>query len=385
MNWVTTTKNDLCNLSDLSDLGDLAHMRSALTLARRGLGTVAPNPAVGCIITDITGHVCGRGTTARGGRPHAETVALAQAQAGDKCRGGTAYVTLEPCDHHGQTPPCSLALIEAGIDRAVIACTDPDRRTCGQGIKRLQDAGIEVVTGVCEDQARDLNAGFFLKITDNRPLITLKAATTLDGRIATANGSSQWITGAGARAAGHMLRADHDAIMVGIGTALADDPMLNCRLPGMENRSPVPIIADSTLRLPTTARLLDRQPIILTVGGNDPEKLESLQDKGATIVEVEAEADGTGRPDPLSMARALGRQGLTRVMIEGGGGLAGSFMQAGLIDRLEWFIGAKIIGGDGRPAIAPMGVKNIGDAPLYTLTDSRRVDGDIYQSYRRAS
>ncbi len=356
-------------------------MGSAITLARRGLGTVAPNPAVGCIIVNPAGQVAGRGRTGRGGRPHAETIAIERA--GDQCRGGTAYVSLEPCDHQGQTPPCSQALIDAGISRVVVACTDPDPRVSGQGIKRLQDSGIRVVAGVCEEPAQDLNAGFFLTVNEGRPLFTLKVAGTLDGRIATATGASQWITGTGARAAGHMLRAGHDAIMIGIGTALADDPGLDCRLPGMAGYSPVPVLADSTLRLPETAGMLDHKPIILTLAGGDPEKRKRFQDRGAILIDVAADVGGT-RPDPRSMARALAEVGLTRVLIEGGGVLAASFLGAGLIDRLEWFTGAKIIGGDGLPAVAGFGVEELGDAPGYNLAGAREIDGDMYQSYRRS-
>jgi len=362
-----------------TDLIDQAHMRSALTLARRGLGKVAPNPAVACIIVNKTGQVAGRGVTGEGGRPHAETIAIARA--GSQCLGATAYVTLEPCDHHGQTPPCSQALIDAGVHRAVVACTDPDPRVAGQGIKRLRDAGISVTEGVYEEIARDLNAGFFLSVNEGRPLFTLKAATSIDGRIATASGASKWITGTGARALSHMLRADHDAIMIGIGTALADNPALDCRLPGMEDRSPLPIIADSTLRLPETARLLDQQPIVLTLRGNDLEKTKRLQGRGATIIELEA--DGAGHPDVRSMAKVLGERGLTRVLIEGGGVLAASFMASGLVDRLEWFQGAKIIGGDGLPAVAGFGVMEMTDAPEYTLVQVRKTDGNLHHSYTR--
>ena len=362
-----------------TDISDQAHMRSALTLAARGLGTVAPNPAVGCIVTNSAGQIVGRGWTAPGGRPHAETIAIDRA--GDQCRGGTAYVSLEPCDHQGQTPPCSKALIEAGISRVVVACTDPDPRVGGKGIKTLRDAGIEVKTGVCEGEARELNAGFFLTINQDRPLITLKAATTLDGRIATASGASKWITGAGARAAGHMLRASHDALMVGIGTVLADDPALDCRLSGMEDRSPLPVIADSQLRLPETARILDRNPVILTGRGVDSDKSALLEDRGATVIDVQTDSDG--RPQVQAMAEKLAELGLTRVMIEGGGILAGAFMASGLIDRLEWFMGSKIFGDDGLPAVAGFGLMEIENAPTYTLTSCREIAGDLHHSYRQ--
>ncbi|HQT72519.1 MAG TPA: bifunctional diaminohydroxyphosphoribosylaminopyrimidine deaminase/5-amino-6-(5-phosphoribosylamino)uracil reductase RibD, partial [Acidiphilium sp.] len=210
-------------------MDDLAPMRSALALARRGLGETAPNPSVGCVILR-DGVVVGRGRTAPGGRPHAETEALAMA--GEAARGATAYVTLEPCAHHGRTPPCADALIAAGIARVVIAMADPDPRTDGAGIARLRAAGIEVVEGVGAAEAAEINAGFTLRLRAGRPLVTLKLATSLDGQIATRTGESQWITGAAARQLGHALRGTHDAVMVGVGTVLADDPELTCRIEG---------------------------------------------------------------------------------------------------------------------------------------------------------
>ncbi|MGQ3031841.1 MAG: bifunctional diaminohydroxyphosphoribosylaminopyrimidine deaminase/5-amino-6-(5-phosphoribosylamino)uracil reductase RibD, partial [Ferrovibrionaceae bacterium] len=220
-------------------------MRHALGLAARGLGRTWPNPAVGCVLVrdEI---VLARGNTQPGGRPHAEVVALSRA--GSQAAGATAYVTLEPCAHHGKTPPCADALIAAGIGRCVVALQDPDPRVDGGGIRRLLAAGIPVTTGVCEAEAAALNAGFLMRVRQGRPLVTLKLATTLDGRIATHAGESRWITGATARARGHLMRADHDAIMVGIGTALTDDPDLTCRLAGLEDRSPVRIVLDGRLR-----------------------------------------------------------------------------------------------------------------------------------------
>jgi diaminohydroxyphosphoribosylaminopyrimidine deaminase / 5-amino-6-(5-phosphoribosylamino)uracil reductase len=208
-------------------------MRSAIALARRGLGTVAPNPAVGCVIVN-NGTVVGRGWTQPGGRPHGETEALRRA--GDAASGATAYVSLEPCNHWGKTPPCTEALLEARIGRVVVACEDPDPRVSGSGIRRLREAGVQVDIGLCADEATELNEGFFHRIRDGRPLVTLKLATSLDGRIALRTGESQWITGPTARSWGHGLRARYDAIMVGLNTALADDPELTCRLPGLSGR-----------------------------------------------------------------------------------------------------------------------------------------------------
>jgi len=214
---------------------DVRSMQAALALARRGLGTVWPNPAVGCVIVK-EGRVVGRGWTQPGGRPHGETEALRRA--GEGAVGATAYVSLEPCCHWGQTPPCVDALIAAGIRRVVVPLEDPDPRVAGGGLRRLHEAGLEVETGLCAAEAAEVNAGFFSRLRLGRPLVTLKLGTSLDGRIATASGESQWITGPPARERAHALRAAHDAIMVGTGTALADDPQLTCRLPGLAQRSP---------------------------------------------------------------------------------------------------------------------------------------------------
>ena len=228
-------------------------MGAALALASRGIGNVWPNPAVGCLIVrdDI---IVGRGWTRPGGRPHAETEALQQA--GEAARGATAYVTLEPCAHHGKTPPCADALIAAGVARVVVALDDPDDRVNGRGLTRLSEAGIAVDVGVCADKARSLNAGFLTRVTLDRPFVAIKAATSLDGRIATGTGESQWITGEAARRRGHLLRATHDAIMIGRGTLERDDPALTCRLPGLEARSPVRVVLDSSGRYAAKSGML---------------------------------------------------------------------------------------------------------------------------------
>src|SRR5438093_45669 len=228
-------------------------MLAALALARRGLGNVWPNPAVGCIIVK-DGRVAGRGWTQPGGRPHAETEALARA--GEAARGATAYVSLEPCSHWGRTPPCADALIAAGVRRVVVALEDPDPRVAGSGLARLRAAGIAVETGLGAAAAAEINAGFFQRVRFGRPLVTLKLASSLDGRIATASGESRWITGPPARDHAHLLRATHDAILVGTGTVLADDPQLTCRLPGLARRSPVRVVIDRHLRIPPSARLI---------------------------------------------------------------------------------------------------------------------------------
>jgi diaminohydroxyphosphoribosylaminopyrimidine deaminase / 5-amino-6-(5-phosphoribosylamino)uracil reductase len=361
---------------------DLHHMRAALTLAARGLGRTWPNPAVGCVLVR-DGVVVGRGWTQPGGRPHAETEALARA--GALAEGATAYVTLEPCNHYGKTPPCALALIEAKIARVVVACQDPDPRVAGGGLARLRDAGITVATGLCEAEALALNEGFFNRIQHARPLFTLKLATTLDGRIATSAGASQWITGPAARAAGHRLRVTHDAILVGIGTALADDPELTCRLPGLADRSPARVVVDSRLRLPLTSKLVTTARAVPTwiVTGADPDpvKAAALTERGVEILPVAM--DSAGRPEPLALAAALAERGLTRVLVEGGATLAGSLLGAGLIDRLEWFRAAALIGGDGLAGVAGFGVATLDQMARFERTDLRVAGADVVESYRR--
>ena len=250
---------------------DLRWMRAAFALARRGLGNVWPNPAVGCVLVS-DGRVVGRGWTQPGGRPHAETEALRRA--GALARGATAYVSLEPCSHWGRTSPCADALVAAGVRRVVAALEDPDPRVSGSGITRLREAGIAVETGLGAAEAAEINAGFLTLQRLGRPLVTLKLATSLDGKIATVTGESQWITGPPARAYAHKLRAEHDAIMVGTGTVLADNPQLTCRLPGLTVRSPVRVVLDRHLRITSTAHVIAeaRQipTLIVTLRSADP-------------------------------------------------------------------------------------------------------------------
>ena len=354
---------------------DLVNMQAALALARRGLGRVWPNPAVGCVLVR-DGRVVGRGWTQPGGRPHAETEALCRA--GASATGATAYVTLEPCPHRGVTGPCSDALIEAGIGRAVIAVEDPDPRVSGRGIARLREAGIEVTTGICREEATEINLGFFLRVTRRRPMITLKLASSLDGRIAAAGGDSKWITGEQARAEAHRLRASHDAVLVGSGTALADDPALTCRLPGMEAWSPVRIIADGRLALPMSAKVVQtahKVPTwVITRSGSDEERRRMLLAVGVQVIEVASDAES--RLDPRAMAAALAERGLTRVLLEGGGELARAFLAAGLLDRIAWFHAPKLLGADGLPAIGALGLERVAHAPSLRLRSVRALGDD---------
>ncbi len=369
----------------MTDTIDAAFMRCALALARRGLGRVWPNPAVGCVLVR-DGIVVGRGWTQPGGRPHAETEALARA--GSAARGATAFVTLEPCDHVGITGPCSVALIEAGVARVVAAVADPDPRVNGQGIARLQAAGIEVSLGLCEHEARAVNEGFFLRITRGRPLVTLKLATSLDGRIATASGDSKWITGAEARAAAHLLRAEHDAVLVGSGTALADDPELTCRLPGMAERSPVRVVADGRLRLGLESKLVRTARtaptwVLTASGAADDAKRKALAAAGVELIEGATGPDG--HLDAAAMAAVLAARGITRLMIEGGGELAAAFIRAGLVDRIAWFHAPKLLGGDALPAVGALSLQRVADAPAFHLCRVDRVGNDSMADLLRPS
>jgi diaminohydroxyphosphoribosylaminopyrimidine deaminase / 5-amino-6-(5-phosphoribosylamino)uracil reductase len=321
-------------------------MHHALALAGRALGRVAPNPAVGCVIVSADGRVMGRGWTRAGGRPHAETVALAQA--GEAARGATVYVTLEPCSHFGQTAPCADALIAAGIARVVGSVEDPDPRVKGKGFEKLRGAGIEVITDVLEKEAAAFNVGFFLRVTQNRPLVTLKVAESKDGKTIRKTGD-KWITGTDARRFGHLLRAKHDAILVGIGTELVDDPELTCRLPGLEARSPQRIVLDTQLRLPprsklaTTARQVPVLVMTAAQGG------DALRAQGVEIVRIAS--DEEGQLDLHAVLNELAKRGITRLLIEGGPTVASAFLAARLVDRLEIFTAPIELGDNGKGEI----------------------------------
>ena len=358
-------------------------MGAALGLARRNLGRTWPNPSVGCVIVK-DGRVVGRGYTQPGGRPHAETEALAQA--GVLAQGATAYVSLEPCAHHGKTPPCAEALVAAGIKTCVIATGDPDPRVGGGGIAILEAAGIEIREGVLEDEALELNAGFFTRVKSGRPLVTLKLATSLDGRIATLSGESKWITGPAARAIGHQLRATHDAIMVGSGTALADDPELTCRLPGLEDRSPVRVVLDTRLRIAPTARLLsnqDRFPTWLVTGaGHAPAVLDGLRAFKTTL--ICPPTGESGRVALRAVLKELAERGLTRLLVEGGANLATSLLKEDLVDRLAWFQAPLVIGDDGMAAIGELGRAALDRISRFKLLSAQQIGLDSFSLYSRA-
>jgi diaminohydroxyphosphoribosylaminopyrimidine deaminase/5-amino-6-(5-phosphoribosylamino)uracil reductase len=361
---------------------DIAHMRAALALAGRNLGRTWPNPAVGCVIVR-EGRVVGRGWTAVGGRPHAEAEALARA--GACARGATAYVTLEPCAHVGRAGPCTQALIAAGVGRVVAALEDPDPRTAGRGFAALRAAGIDVAIGLEAEAARELNAGFLMRLAAGRPLVTLKLATSADGRIATHRGDSRWITGAAARARGHALRATHDAIMVGTGTALVDDPALTCRLPGCERPPAVRVVLDRRLRLPLTHRLVAdarlAPTLVVTAATADPDRARALSDAGIEVVIAPEAREGL---DVAGVLRLLGGRGLTRVLCEGGGHLAAALLRADLVDRLVRFGAGVAIGGDGIPSVAPFGIDRLAEAPRFGLLGVEACGGDVLELWARA-
>ncbi len=364
-----------------TDARDGEHMRAALALARRGLGSVWPNPSVGCVLVQ-DGRVVGRGVTAPGGRPHAETIALASA--GAQARGATAYVTLEPCSHHGRTPPCAEALIAAGVTRVVVACGDPDPRVDGAGIALLRAAGLEVVVGTLATEARSLQAGFLTRVGLGRPMVTLKLASTLDGRIATRTGESQWITGPAARRAAHALRGQQDAVLAGVGTVQADNPELTCRIPGYRRTPDLRIVVDSHLRTRLTARVVSTAATVPTWflhrSGADADRILALNEAGVRLIEVAGAEHGI---DLAAGMQALGAAGLTRVLVEGGAQIAGALLRAGLVDRVAWFHAPSVMGGDGWPAAQAFGTTALDGMPRFHREGSRPVGDDMLTEFSR--
>ncbi len=359
---------------------DFHHMQHALRLARRGLGLVAPNPSVGCVIVS-NGRIVGRGVTARGGRPHAESIALKQA--GENARAATIYVTLEPCCHHGKTPPCSEAIIAAGIARAVIACEDPNPEMQGRSIKQLQQAGIEVQTGVCEAEAREINAGFFSLQQRKVPLVSLKIATSLDGKITTCDANNQWLTGIQAREFGHLLRANHDAILSGIGTVLADNSQLTCRLPGLEDCSPIRIILDSKLRLPDDSALLNdikNVPlwVITTEKSLQGKQADNLRSKGVKLLSCSENDHGLSLAE---MLQTLGQRGITRLLVEGGAEITSAFLRSSLADRLYWFRAPLVVGSAGKCIMDKTVIAKADEMPHFKQVGSRPLGVDQLEIY----
>ncbi len=355
-------------------------MKLALSLGRRGLGNVWPNPAVGCVVVK-DGRIIGRGWTAPSGRPHAEPQALAQA--GDAARGADVYVTLEPCSHFGKTPPCAQALIDAGVARVVVAMGDSDARVSGRGYAMLREAGIEVVTGVCEEQARADQIGFLSRIELGRPMLTLKMANSFDGRTATATGESQWITQGPARRLVHAMRANHDAVMVGGGTARADDPSLTVRDMGLIQQ-PARVVISRRLDIPLSSKLAQTAanvPVILCHGSDAPASLvDAWTGIGAQLLSCRVQG---GQLEMADVLQQLGSHGLTRVFSEGGPAIAASLLQADLVDHLVGFTAGVVIGAEGLPAIGAMGVSRLATAPRFELAETRAVGADVMHRWVR--
>lgn len=362
------------SVTDHPSLSEHDHrwMRAALMLALRGQGRVAPNPAVGCVLVK-DGCLVGQGRTADGGRPHAETIALADA--GEKAKGATAYVTLEPCAHHGKTPPCADALIAAGVARVVIGASDPDPRVAGQGVERLVDAGIVVAEGVLSDEAEEQLDGYIRARKHGRPTVTVKLATSLDGRIALADGTSQWITGPQSRRLVHEMRSRHDAVMTASGTMRADNPMLTCRLDGIDHQ-PVRIVVASGF-LPGEDTALAQSGDMGPVWCFCPEgALESLP---SSIRGVGVKTDQAGRPLLADIMALLAAEGLTSVMVEAGGQFVSGLMKAGLIDRLVWMRSSGVIGGDGLPVLADLGLDSLADGAIFETKALSQLSDDVIQ------
>lgn len=369
-------RSDLRDVHEAVPASDAAWMRRALALAEHGRGSTSPNPLVGCVLVR-DGELVGEGHHAKAGGPHAEVVALEAA--GDAAAGATAYVTLEPCDHHGRTPPCSRALIEAGITRVVVASLDPDPRVDGGGVRRLREAGIDVDVGILRDEADAQNDIFRTSVLRGRPYVLYKTAMTLDGKIATRTGHSRWITGDASRALVQRWRHELDAVAVGVSTVLLDDPLLTARVEG--GRTPLKVVFDSVARTPPDASLFLPDDagtvprVIVYVGPRAPDdRRRALREAGAEVVEHGGPRD---RPAVTAVLEDLHERDVRSVLLEGGGTLAWSFLEAGAIDRVAWFIGPKLLGGNGATPLGGLGVTSMPDAVALTDVTTRPSGDDL--------
>lgn len=364
-----------------TNAADRRFMDLALTLGRRGLGRTYPNPAVGAVVVK-DGVIVGRGWTQPGGRPHAEPVALKQA--GDAARGATLYVTLEPCSHLGKSPPCADAIIAAGITRVVSAIEDPNPEVAGQGHARLRAAGIAVAVGLGEEEAARTHAGHFRRIRERRPHVILKLAVSSDDKIGAAGHKPVAISGEAAKARMHLLRAQCDAILVGIGTVLADDPMLTCRLPGMESRSPVRVVLDRALRIPRESRLVQSArstPLwVVTTELAEAPAAAILGAEGAQVIRVASTPSGLDLPQAL---HALAQRGITRLLVEGGARVASSFVAGNLADEIWLLRAADPIGADGIPALNALPLAAITESPALSVRASEMLGFDCLTVYER--
>lgn len=356
------------------------YMRIALAYAKRHVGMTGENPSVGCVLVKDDDIIAAT-TTAIGGSPHAETQALAFA--GSNAAGATAYVTLEPCAHHGKNGPCADALIAVGIQQVVVAMIDPFPRVAGDGIKRLQKAGIDVVTPVLEKEAQEVNRSFFHRVLKQRPWVSLKLATSLDGKASLENGSSQWITGEWSRKRGHLMRVRHDAILTGVNTVLADNPQLNCRLDGLEGQSPLRIVVDTHLRIPISSRIVqtsNENTTIIMTSSQDNSKRENLRQLGVEI--VEAPLDKTGRINLTYMLNDLAKRGVSSLMVESGSAVATSLMQSNLVDEMYWFKANKLLGDDAMAAVGALSIESLSQVESWELTHQQAIESDILSIFR---
>jgi diaminohydroxyphosphoribosylaminopyrimidine deaminase / 5-amino-6-(5-phosphoribosylamino)uracil reductase len=369
----------------MSKAADQRFMQLALTLGSRGQGRTWPNPAVGAVIVK-DGVIVGRGWTQAGGRPHAEPVALKQA--GEAARGATLYVTLEPCSHFGKSPPCADAIIAAGIARVVSAIEDPNPEVAGKGHARLRAAGITVDVGLCATEAARDHAGHFRRVRDKRPHVILKLAVSSDDRVGAAGHRPVAISGEGARARVHLLRAQCDAILVGIGTVLSDDPLLTCRLPGMEARSPVRVVLDRALRLPGTSQLAHsarQTPLwVVTSELSEAPAAMKLGAAGAQVIRIAPPNAPAPGLDLMAVLHALSEKGITRLLVEGGARVASSFVRAGLVDEFWLLRGPQAIGADGITALDALPLTTITQSPAFRVRASEKLENDTLTIYERA-
>jgi diaminohydroxyphosphoribosylaminopyrimidine deaminase/5-amino-6-(5-phosphoribosylamino)uracil reductase len=377
-------EDQLAQKSRESKAADQRFMQLALTLGRRGQGRTWSNPAVGAVVVK-DGVIVGRGWTQPGGRPHAEPVALARA--GEAARGATLYATLEPCSHVGKSPPCADAIIAAGIARVVSAIEDPNPEVAGQGHAKLRAAGIKVDIGLGATEAARDHAGHFRRVRDKRPHVILKLAVSSDGKIGTAGRKPVAITGEAAKAWVHLLRAQSDAILVGIGTVMADDPLLTCRLPGMEARSPVRVVLDRALRIPGTSRLVHsarKTPLwVMTSSLAEAPAATKLGAAGAQVIRVATTTTPPGL-DLQAVLHALSEKGITRLLVEGGARVASSFVAAGLVDEAWLLRGADAIGAGGVPALDALPLTALTESPAFKRRASEALQKDTLTIYERA-
>lgn len=366
---------------------DHEQMALALQLAAHGLYSTAPNPAVGCVVLDSTGATVGTGWHRKAGEAHAEVLAIAAA--GEAARGGTAYVTLEPCAHHGRTPPCVEAVIRAGLRRVVAAMRDPNPRVAGTGLQQLREAGVEVAVGLLEREARELNRGFISRMERGRPWVTVKMGASLDGRTALADGASKWITSGVARADVQKLRARASAVLTGIGTVLADDPALTVREPELPlyGRQPLRVIFDARGQLLPTSRVVnDGYETLLMTSQQGAGQLQARGVHAQTQLVVESlPVDANGRLDPRVALQRLAERECNEVLVEAGARLAGSFIAAGLVDELVVYVAPTVLGDTARPVfLLPKPLRTLEERQNFVFHDLRRIGPDVRLTLRPA-